>query len=226
LIRLGILPSWRRDTTTPEHTALPTRTMTARKSTPRAKAAPRSTPTTTASPPSTPTTAALIYDVYVVFKQTRIEMPIDRRFLIADDATFDELHHAIQDACAWKDAHAWAFFTKQHKAICGSFKAMPDPSSLRVETALNAKGRGRLRYLYDWGDQWNLDVVVLQRRLHDMQGCRRRLADGSRAFPPEDCGGLNGFNRIRDFLKTGEDPWGEDVAALRAWASSRAVPAD
>ena len=44
-----------------------------------------------------------------------------------------------------------------------------------------------------------------------------RLVDGGRSAPPEDCGGFPGYERIAEFIETGEDPWGEDPEDLRAW---------
>ncbi len=44
---------------------------------------------------------------------------------------------------------------------------------------------------------------------------RRRLVGGERAFPPEDSGGLPGYERCVEFVETGEDPWEEEPEELR-----------
>ena len=40
---------------------------------------------------------------------------------------------------------------------------------------------------------------------------------GARAFPNEDSGGIGGYERFVDLLRTGEDHYGEDPEELRGW---------
>lgn len=46
---------------------------------------------------------------------------------------------------------------------------------------------------------------------------RVQLVAGERACPPEDCGGVFGYERLVDFLATGTDPDGEDAEVLAEW---------
>lgn len=137
-----------------------------------------------------------------------------RRFWIADDATFHELHLAIQDICGWENRHAWGVIDSAGKRVCGSFRAMPDPKTTSVVGAFPKTGKLKLKYTYDWGDVWT-HAVTVARVVVDMHGLRRRYVDGMGMFPLEDCGGLPGWARILAFLETGEDPWDEDADELR-----------
>ena len=38
-----------------------------------------------------------------------------------------------------------------------------------------------------------------------------------RPCPPEDCGGTPGYERLVEFLKTGNNPYGESEADLKEW---------
>jgi hypothetical protein len=50
----------------------------------------------------------------------KVEPPIWRRFLIRANATFLDLHDAIQDACGWAHAHPFAFEdSKRREIACG-----------------------------------------------------------------------------------------------------------
>lgn len=45
----------------------------------------------------------------------------------------------------------------------------------------------------------------------------RRLTGGERAFPPEDCGGLGGYERCLAFRATGKDPLGDGDEEFGEW---------
>jgi hypothetical protein len=147
--------------------------------------------------------------------------PVWRRFLLRADASFFDLHAAIQ-ACGWEDTHLWGFFEPSTGAVIAGLPSdnllgPPDPDArgVRLDTRL-ASGGDACVYIYDFGDDWTHDVVMeaIETREGDFE---RALVDGSGSFPPEDCGGIPGFMRLREFLKTGKDPWGDDEA-LREWS--------
>ena len=63
------------------------------------------------------------------------EPKIWRRFLIRANATFADLHDAIQEACGWTDSHLFAFETRTGKPIAGipdEESEKPDPPANRV----------------------------------------------------------------------------------------------
>lgn len=163
--------------------------------------------------------------VWVGYRMPKSMRRPAREFYLVESATFDDLHHAIQDACGWQNRHAWAFRdTKGREDICGSFPDMPDAKQLRVVDVFATHARGatktrmHLHYLYDWGDSWWHDVHIARVNLDpsSVAGIKlRQIVHGSWSFPPEDCGGFTGYARILEFLETGEDPWGEDVEELR-----------
>jgi hypothetical protein len=80
----------------------------------------------------------------------------------------------------------------------------------------------KLRWDYDFGDGWEHDVVVegIGPRRSDFEGpvC---LA-GSRACPPEDCGGPMGYEDLLDALSDPAHPEHDD---MREWAPPGFDPA-
>lgn len=74
-------------------------------------------------------------------------------------------------------------------------------------------------YEYDFGDSWRHDVVLRQ-RIEDAEGQKRRLVDGAHAFPPEDCGGIPGYEHCVAVARGADDP--DDLAAwLGDWDPDR-----
>ena len=134
-----------------------------------------------------------------------------RRIAIAADATFGDLHHAIQDACDWDNDHLYAFRTSADSVIGGS--PFEDPFGDRVPDADEIGLAGyfaqheRCQYEYDFGDSWLHDITVV-RRIDEPVDYQRQVLDGARAFPPEDCGGLLGYEQCLEIATGGDDPHG------------------
>ena len=148
-----------------------------------------------------------------------------RRFLLPVKATtFHDLHEAIQDACGWQNYHLFQFL-EPDKAdpIAGipgdddsatyGFR-MPDARTIQMRSFFSETES--CLYEYDFGDGWLHEVTVL-RQADLRESLKRRLVAGERSFPPEDCGGIGGYERILQTLATGEDPWGEDAEELKEW---------
>ncbi len=140
-----------------------------------------------------------------------------RRIAITADATFGDLHHAIQDACGWDDAHLYAFRTTAGAVIGGSPFEDPFGGSRPDAHDLGLAGyfaqHERCQYEYDFGDSWLHDIEVV-RRIDEPVNYRRQLLDGARAFPPEDFGGLPGYAECVEAAAGGDDPDGR-----REWLS-------
>ena len=157
-----------------------------------------------------------------------IKPRIWRRFLIADDATFGDLHRAIQHSFGWFNSHLWEFQRNDRNGtqIAGAKyddifgfddqdgEEAPDPESVKL--ASHFASAKVCRYLYDFGDSW-LHDVRRNGRVSTTERFHRRLLAGRRACPPEDCGGAPGYARFVSIVETGVDPWGEDVDELIDW---------
>ena len=81
---------------------------------------------------------------------------------------------------------------------------------MRLGELLQAEG-DTLEYLYDYGDGWDLGIMVEAVREAEAGDAPARATGGSRAAPPEDCGGLRDEEDLKTLL---EDPAFFDVAAL------------
>ena len=128
-----------------------------------------------------------------------IEPKIWRRFLIARDASFGNLHDAIQVACGWENEHLYDFrdasgkpFAKAAFEDAFAERDVYDADKMKL-LAYFSKSVDECAYVYDFGDHWQhqvglKDVVDLPKKF------KRRLLAGARAFPLEDCGGIWGYH--------------------------------
>ena len=153
------------------------------------------------------------YDITVTLDDAR--PPVWRRFLLAADVTFADLHRAIQDACGWGNYHLFDFSLPAGERIAGlpdpdwDDEAVPDAFTVALSSALVEQGV--CRYVYDFGDHWE-HTVRTEGIVESGERFHRRLLGGARAFPPEDCGGVPGYERCVEVARGGEDDEG-----LREW---------
>ena len=133
-----------------------------------------------------------------------------RRFQITAEASFQDLHHALQAVCGWYDEHLFAFRTPQGETIAevpgpdGPFgPSGPDAASVPIGSYVAMADR--CEYEYDFGDGWLHELQVVDRVGGPFEH-RLRLVNGARAFPPEDSGGLPGYYACVDAVAGGDDP--------------------
>ena len=70
-----------------------------------------------------------------------------------------------------------------------------------------------LVYEYDMGDSW-MHRIKLEKIFEDDARAYPKCLAGSRACPPEDCGGVDGFKRMVKIL---ENPKHKEYAEFAAW---------
>ncbi len=130
-----------------------------------------------------------------------------RRFLIKKSASFQDLHEAIQLACGWTGSHLFSFVTpgRRDREEIATFFDEEDfndgegPPAPRVKLTSYFSDLAQCIYIYDFGDDWEHDVRLVQEIDHKERFDRRLIA-GKGTFPPEDCGGLPGFQHCLDIL--------------------------
>ena len=111
----------------------------------------------------------------------------------------------------WKDTHAFRF---EHG---GKRYGIPDPNAatsepqvihaktVRLSTLLN-RGQERFDYLYDFGDNWQHDIVVEDCRDGEADINYPALVDGAGRCPPEDVGGTSGFEVFLEAMAEPDHP--------------------
>ena len=133
---------------------------------------------------------------------TDVKPKIFRRFILPASATFEDLHEAIQDAGGWEYSHLHSFrddsgedFAVGAHVSDGLGPRAPRDSRLKLYSYFGHDGKlaNHCTYIYDFGDNWEHEVKLVRVLEEEGKLFRRRLLDGARAFPPEDCGGVWGY---------------------------------
>jgi hypothetical protein len=157
-----------------------------------------------------------------------VEPRLWRRFLLRDTATFADLHCAIQDACGWEYEHLFEFQTGRRRRdgpIAGipsdDVWEEPAPDAERVKlVSFFTRANKKCTYVYDFGDSW-YHTVRLKRTVESNEKFKRRLVGGEHAFPPEDCGGVYGYDRCLAALGLLDESAGQwdkdDLEDFREW---------
>ena len=149
--------------------------------------------------------------------------PIWRRLVISNQATLHKLHMAIQVMGGWWNYHLHLF------EIAGTEYGDPDPdgelhhlSSARYKlNALPLTPGLPFRYVYDFGDYWELKVLLEDVIALDQAPPHPVCLGGERAFPHEDCGGVDGYRELVKILRRPRHP---EYRQMREWAGPHYDP--
>lgn len=142
-----------------------------------------------------------------------------RRLRVRQTRSLEDLHGLLQEAFGWTDSHLYLFRAQGvDRAASPHFESFDEPvppaHEVSIGQLLKRKG-SRCEYTYDFGDSWEHDIVVEEGRNEDKDD--PWLLDGELAGPPEDCGGVPGYERCAEFVRTGVDPYGDDPDEFREW---------
>jgi hypothetical protein len=144
--------------------------------------------------------------------------PVWRRLLVPAGFSLEQLHHVIQAAMGWQDCHL-------HQLIVGRTYCAPlppedldfgwdddkeDEAKVSLGSLIRRKGQSFL-YEYDFGDSWQHKVLV-EKLLEAEDGVQYPVCPaGKRACPPEDCGGVWGYEALLEALADPDHPDHEDM---------------
>lgn len=151
-----------------------------------------------------------------------------RRIEVPATYTFFDLHCAIQDAMGWTDSHLHAFrldTRSQSKSKRGDKQGtiitieFPNPEGdaecydERTEHIADWFGKRMTQcvYEYDFGDGWG-HTVLFEKKMSSEPGVEYpRCTAGKNACPPEDCGGVGGYDDLQKVIKTPSHEEHEDM---------------
>ena len=155
-----------------------------------------------------------IYQIKVSLNHIR--PPIWRRFLVAGDTTLSDLHDILQIVMGWENSHLHDFIIDEmiyHNSEDLEFAFNEDEFPSESHTTLSAvikREKQRFTYRYDFGDSWEHTLVV-EKILPPQQDFRYPIClKGARACPPEDVGGVWGYQYFLDAISDPDHPEHED----------------
>ena len=132
----------------------------------------------------------------------RVEVPLT--------TSLEGLHEIIQAVMLFENYHLFQF------DIDGNRYRVPDPEWDDVREILDARniklgalvdrGVGGFSYTYDFGDNWQHTVTLETITAADPALDYPRFIDGARRAPPEDVGGIPGFDEFLDAMAKPRHP--------------------
>jgi hypothetical protein len=153
-----------------------------------------------------------------------IEPPIWRRIAVDGDISLRALHHIIQAAFGWSDSHLHEFRVEERtysmldneNVLEGGFdndEEMFDDRKGKLNRLLYTGQR--FTYLYDFGDSWShaIRVESIETRPEPMGSAW--IIDGKRACPPDDVGGIGGYENFVATLK--DEPESQEAKDYLRW---------
>jgi hypothetical protein len=142
-----------------------------------------------------------------------IAPPIWRRLRVPAHVSLGGLHDVLQLAFGWKTYHL-------HDFVVGTVRfGVTDPENQffcvdehAAPLGAVARAGAKLEYRYDFGDGWVHDIEV--ERVAEGNGELVVCTDGARACPPEDCGGVPGYEELLLALANPKHP---DHRRMKQW---------
>jgi hypothetical protein len=151
-----------------------------------------------------------------------VHPPIWRRIQVWEDTTLAQLHTILQIVMGWEDYHLHQFL------IGRRLYSVPDPDDTMYERKVVDESRVPLgevvprvgtefTYLYDFGDSWEHDLILEAILLPEATAQYPICIGGERRTPPEDVGGISGYE---EYLAVLAEPEHEEHENMLQWRGS------
>lgn len=156
-----------------------------------------------------------------------IEPVIWRQVEVPLTATLKALHDVIQAAFGWEGYHLHLFEVGEQRY------GVPDPEwdsidpirsekTTRLATLIE-RGIRRFSYTYDFGDDWQHEIVVEAVAASNPAAEYPRFVAGAQRAPPEDVGGVPGYE---EFVRVITRPRHRKHKAMLTWHGGPYDPED
>jgi hypothetical protein len=149
--------------------------------------------------------------------------PIWRRILITGNTKLNRLHDILQIAMGWTNSHLHMFTIRGIRYS----ESHPD-NEIEMENEMRFNldkfqfcEKDKFLYEYDFGDSWEHEILIEKILTPDPQARYPFCLDGKRACPPEDVGGVGGYE---NFLETIMDSSNPEHDEMLEWAGEDFQP--
>ncbi|MGP8329345.1 MAG: plasmid pRiA4b ORF-3 family protein [Methanosarcinaceae archaeon] len=150
----------------------------------------------------------LVYQFKITLEDAK--PPIWRRIQVPETYTLWDFHVAIQDVMNWLDYHLHRFEvinpstgTKLKigipEEVFGECGVTPPGWNEKMSDYFTMENR-KADYIYDFGDNW-IHNIELEKIVTREEGVKYPICiKGKRASPPEDCGGVWGYEELLEII--------------------------
>ena len=153
-----------------------------------------------------------------------IKPPIWRRVLVEDDISLDEFSEIIQSAMGWDGYHLYDFNIdglSYQLSNEDDFDSGDEDSSQTLLRDVVFKENQKFIFTYDFGDNWEHTILIEKILPFDNNKNYPLCIKGKRNCPPDDCGGVWGYQNFLEAIKNKDHPEHEE---LLEWAGGEFYP--
>lgn len=165
-----------------------------------------------------------IYQIKVTLKHCK--PPIWRRVEVPGNINLAKLHHILQAVMGWEGYHLHQFiadgiyYGEPHPDYDVWGSEMYDEKRVKLNQ-LAPEEKFKFIYEYDFGDSWEHELLVEKISPPEKGVSYPRCIKGKRACPPEDVGGVWGYD---SFLEAIADPNHPEHEELLEWTGGEFDP--
>lgn len=156
---------------------------------------------------------SVLFQIHISLKY--LKPRIWRRVLVAADTPVEDFHKIIQTTMGWENSHLHHFIKDNHiysipfeENLFGFGNI--DYTGIKIRELLLFEG-DKILYEYDFGDDWQHEILLEKILFTDTRQKHPVCLKGKRACPPEDCGGVWGYNRILEIMENPQHPDYDDT---------------
>ena len=139
--------------------------------------------------------------------------PVWRQLQLRADTRLDQLHEILQAALGWENYHMHVFtFADEEFGVRDPELGHADERKVMLGELTDIGAR--FRYTYDFGDDWEHEILVEDLLDPDPENHYPILVASKGACPPEDCGGTWGYANLKAILA---DPSHDEHQDMLEW---------
>jgi hypothetical protein len=159
-----------------------------------------------------------VYQLKVTLNRSK--PPIWRRILVSSNVDLGEFHRILQIVMGWTDSHLHQFisgrtiYSAPYDEFGGDLEMESKDESRYKISQLLKKENDSLIYEYDFGDSWEHNIILEKILPYDSSIRLPSCIKGKRACPPEDCGGIWGYENLLEIIK---DPSHSEHEEMLDW---------
>lgn len=166
-----------------------------------------------------------IYQIKVTLNETK--PPVWRRILVPSTINLGQFHTVLQIVMGWTDSHLHQFISGRtmygmaDDEVGADFGLdMEDETQYKLSDLL-VEEKASLIYEYDFGDGWRHKIQLEKKLPYDKAIKLPSCVKGKRACPPDDCGGVWGYQELLEVI---EDPSHPEYDEMIEWLGGEFDP--
>lgn len=145
----------------------------------------------------------MVYELIIVLKD--INPKISRTIQVNSDISLNELHHIIQISMVWTNSHLYSFIIDEIEYSLKDYDYDNHKYGNAKAYWIKEFKNEPIEYVYDFGDYWEHSVRIVK-EIKDERLLHPKCIQGEGTCPPEDVGGIHGFEEFKEIMKDKSHP--------------------